>query len=195
MPGLPRGAGPPVRRAPGGVAGGRLHTYAKGDFAELYDRKTPLTAADLPTTGCCRSTRHARFAQPGAHGSRDRVLRRAGPPRVRAIPRGEDRPHAHEGAEPADKRDPRAVSQDDVERVLPRGVSHAPAASNGTPRRADPRPGRIILGFHAPPHQQPPDLVADPVEYRRHRIIAARGRRIPSGARPPCSKLSVVQPM
>ena len=33
-----------------------IDTYAKVAFAKLYDRKTPITAADLATTGSCRST-------------------------------------------------------------------------------------------------------------------------------------------
>ena len=34
-----------------------IDTYAKVAFAKLYDRKTPITAADVLTTACCRSSR------------------------------------------------------------------------------------------------------------------------------------------
>jgi hypothetical protein len=34
-----------------------IDTYTKVRFAKLYDRKTPIMAADLLLTGCCRSSR------------------------------------------------------------------------------------------------------------------------------------------
>ncbi len=33
-----------------------VDTYAKMAFAKLYDRKTPITAADLLNDGSCRSS-------------------------------------------------------------------------------------------------------------------------------------------
>jgi hypothetical protein len=32
-----------------------IDTYAKVAFAKLYDRKTPITPAEISTTGWCRS--------------------------------------------------------------------------------------------------------------------------------------------
>src|SRR5215831_6585193 len=73
----------------------------------------------------------------------------AGPPRVRAVPGGGGhRPHADEGAEPADERDLRAISQDDAQRVLPGGVSQeAVRDARGAPGG----PGRLARGVQRGP--------------------------------------------
>jgi hypothetical protein len=64
-----------------------IDTYAKVGFAKLYDRKTPLTAADL-LNECCRCTRRTRSRSTGCSPIADGVRRRARPPRVRAVPGG-----------------------------------------------------------------------------------------------------------
>ena len=101
-----------------------IDTYAKVAFAKLYDRKTPLTAADLMNDRVRAVLRRARDrGQSRAHRSRHRVLRQARKPRVRALPgHREHRSHAYQGEEPADQRHLRALPQDPARRVLSCGV-------------------------------------------------------------------------
>ena len=101
-----------------------VDTYSKVAFAKLYDRKTPITAAEPP-----ERPRRAVLRCPGgealprAHRPRHRVLRRAGAARVRALPGGGGhRPLEDEDQEPADERDRGTLPQDGAGRVLPRGV-------------------------------------------------------------------------
>jgi transposase InsO family protein len=66
-----------------------IDTWAKVSFAKLYDRKTPLTAADLlndwtlPFYGAARDP-----AVPGVDGPRDGVLWAGRASRIRAVPGG-----------------------------------------------------------------------------------------------------------
>ena len=82
-----------------------VDTYAKLAFAKLYDRKTPITAADLindrvlpffdqQDVKLCRCSNR----------SRHRVLRQSGASRIRTLPgdRGH-RPHPYQDQESADK--------------------------------------------------------------------------------------------
>jgi len=64
-----------------------IDTYAKVGFAKLYDRKTPLTAADLLNDRRPAVLRGAGdSAQSRPHRSRHGGLRRPRSPRVRAVP-------------------------------------------------------------------------------------------------------------
>ena len=72
----------------------------------FYDRKTPITAAELLNDRVIPFFDERRDpALPGADRSRHRVLRQPRAPRVRALPgdRGH-RPHPHQGAQPANQR-------------------------------------------------------------------------------------------
>ena len=100
-----------------------IDTYAKVAFAKLYDRKTPITAAEI------LNDRVVPFYD--EHGIRlSRVLTDRGTefcgsrePRIRALPRGRGhRPHPHQGQEPADQRHLRALPSHRARRVLPGGV-------------------------------------------------------------------------
>ena len=79
-----------------------IDTYAKVGFAKLYDRKTPLTAADLLNDRVMPFfDEHGVVLQSGAHRPWHRVLRHARPPRVRALSRRrEHRPHATKAKSP-----------------------------------------------------------------------------------------------
>ena len=117
-----------------------IDTYAKVAFAKLYDRKTPLTAADLlndrvvPFYRCPGGE-----AVPGADRPRHGVLRQPRAPRVRAVPGGRGRGSLpHQDQEPADERHRGALPQDGAGRVLPGGL---PQADLRLDRRAAGRSG------------------------------------------------------
>ena len=101
-----------------------IDTYSKVAFAKLYDRKTPLTAADLMNDRVVPFfDEHEIVVSRVLTDRGTEYLRQAGEPRVRALPgRREHRSHAHQGEEPADQRHLRALPQDAARRVLPGGV-------------------------------------------------------------------------
>jgi Winged helix-turn helix len=83
-----------------------VDTYSKVAFAKLYDRKTPLPAADL-------------LNRPG-----HRVLRQPRVPRIRVVSGArEHRSHTHKDKVTTNQRHRRAPAQDHAQRVLSRGVS------------------------------------------------------------------------
>jgi hypothetical protein len=88
-----------------------IDTYTKVVFAKLYDRKTPITSAEIVNDRVLpflRGTRHC--AVPGADGSRHRVLRQSRTSRLRALPRRRGhRSYPDQGQEPADQRNLRAL--------------------------------------------------------------------------------------
>jgi hypothetical protein len=103
-----------------------IDTYTKVGFAKLYPEKTPITAADLlnDRVALLRAARDC--AESCADRSRHRILRPSRSPSVRALSGGRrHRSHPHENEEPPDQWHLRAVQQDALERVLPRGVSEA----------------------------------------------------------------------
>jgi hypothetical protein len=81
-----------------------VDTYAKVGFAKLYDRKTPLTAADLLNDRVIPFyEEHGNSPAARAHRPRDRILRDPRPPRIRALSGGRGyRPYSNQGQEPAD---------------------------------------------------------------------------------------------
>ena len=97
-----------------------IDTYAKVGFAKLYDRKTPITAADLLNDRVIPFyEEHGVAAAARSDRSRHRILRQSRAPRIRTLSRGrEHRPHPHQGQEPADQRHRRALPQDHARRVL-----------------------------------------------------------------------------
>jgi transposase len=133
-----------------------IDTYAKVAFAKLYDRKTPITAAEI------LNDRVVPFYD--EHGIRlSRVLTDRGTefcgrePRIRALSRGRGhRSHPHQGQEPADQRHLRALPPHRPRRILSGGVpqedlSHDRRAA-GRPRCLDRRlqpataaPGPLVL--------------------------------------------------
>ena len=119
-----------------------IDTYSKVAFAKLYDRKTPLTAADLMNDRVVPFfDEHEIVVSRVLTDRGTEYLRQAREPRVRALPRGrEHRPHAHQGEEPADQRHLRALPQDAARRVLPRGV---PQEALSQDRRAAGRSRRV----------------------------------------------------
>ena len=82
-----------------------IDTYAKVAFAKLYDRKTPITAAEISKRSGAAVLRGARHcAVPGADGSRHGVLRQPRASRLRALSRRRGyRSHSHQDQEPADQ--------------------------------------------------------------------------------------------
>ena len=88
-----------------------IDTYAKGAFAKLYDRKTPITAADLVNDRVvpfydAREVRLCRVLT-------DRGTEYCGNPRIRALSSARGyRPFAHQDQEPANEWHRRAVPQD-----------------------------------------------------------------------------------
>ena len=115
-----------------------IDTYAKVAFAKLYDRKTPITAAEILNDRVVPFyDEHGIRLSPGADRSRHRVLRQR-EPRIRALPGGRGhRPHPHQGQEPADQRHLRALPSHRARRVLPGGV---PQEDLSDDRRAAGRP-------------------------------------------------------
>ena len=118
-----------------------IDTYAKVAFAKLYDRKTPITAAEV------LNDRVVPFYD--EHSIRlSRVLTDRGTvwprePRVRALSRGRGhRPHPHQGQEPADQRHLRALPPHCPRRVLP---DRLPQEDLPDDRRAAGRP-RCLAG-------------------------------------------------
>ena len=91
-----------------------IDTYAKVAFAKLYDRKTPITAADLLNDRVVPFYDAARGeAVPRADRSRHGILRQSRAPRIRALSGGRGcRPFAHQDQEPANEWHRRAVPQD-----------------------------------------------------------------------------------
>src|SRR3712207_2394612 len=135
-----------------------IDTYAKVAFAKLYDRKTPITAADLLNDRVLPYLRRARGqALPGADRPRHRVLRQPRAARVPALPRGGGhRPHEDQDQEPADEWHVRALPPHGARRVLPRRLPQEglprPRGAAGRPRRlgcrlqrAAPPPGQVVL--------------------------------------------------
>ena len=101
-----------------------VDTYSKVAFAKLYDRKTPLAAADLLNDRVIPF-----FDEQGvklaarADRSRNRVLRQSRAPRIRALSRRRGhRPLPHENQEPANQWHRGALPQNHTERVLPHRV-------------------------------------------------------------------------
>ncbi len=92
-------------------------------FAKLYDRKTPITAADPLERGVIPFSASMRSRYGACSPTGHRVLRRPGAPRAGALPdhRGH-RPHAHEDQEAAEERRLRALPQ-----------HHASTSSTGWP--------------------------------------------------------------
>ena len=80
-----------------------IDTYAKVAFAKLYDRKTPITAADLVNDRVvpfydAREVRLCRVLTDRGHG----ILRQPRAPRIRALSSARGyRPFAHQDQEPA----------------------------------------------------------------------------------------------
>src|SRR5205809_906559 len=93
-----------------------IDTYAKIAFAKLYDRKTPLTAADLLNDRVV----------PFYDQHEVRLCRVLTEPRVRALSRGRGcGPLPNQDQEPANQWNRRALPQNSAERVLPGGVPQA----------------------------------------------------------------------
>src|SRR4051794_14780844 len=98
-----------------------VDTYTKVAFTKLYDRKTALTAADLLNDRVvpfydAQEVKLTRVLTDPRH----RILRQPGASRVRAVPGRRRRGSLpHEGQEPADEWNRRALPQDGPERVLP----------------------------------------------------------------------------
>ncbi len=78
-----------------------IDTYAKIGFAKLYDRKTPITAADLLNDRVLpfyeeNGSSYSVFSPTGA-----RILRQSRASRIRALSRRREyRPHPNQGQEP-----------------------------------------------------------------------------------------------
>ena len=90
-----------------------IDTYTKVGFAKLYDRKTPLAAADLLNDRVIPFFDEHEI--PLLRVLTDRGTEYCGDraPRIRALPGGrEHRPHPHQGQEPTDQRHRRALPQD-----------------------------------------------------------------------------------
>ena len=119
-----------------------IDTYSKVACAKLYDRKTPITAADLLNDRVHSVLRQPRGqAAAGADRPRQRVLRQPGATRIRALPRDRGyRSFAHQGQEPADQRHLRTLPQDRAERILPRRIPQKGVPFN---RRAAGRSGSV----------------------------------------------------
>ena len=82
-----------------------VDTYSKVACAKLYDRKTPITAADLLNDGTAvvRAARGQAAAR--ADRPRQRILRQPRTTRIRTLPCGRGhRSLAHQDQEPADQR-------------------------------------------------------------------------------------------
>ena len=157
-----------------------IDTYAKVGFAKLYDRKTPLTAADL------LNDRVIPFYD--EHGVvLQRVLTDPGtnivdarPPRVRALPRRrEHRPQPDQDQEPADRRHRRALPQDHARRVL---SDRLPEKDPCHDRRAADRPRRLADRVQRIPPITPLPLRQD-----------ADGRLSLTAPRPPGKNRSVIR--
>ena len=135
-----------------------IDTYAKVGFAKLYDRKTPITAADLLNDRVIPFyDEHGVVLAAGADRPRHRILRHPRPPRVRALSRRrEHRPQPHQDQEPADQRHRRALPQDHARRVL----SHRlPQEDLRHDRRAAGRPRRLADRVQRGPHPPGPLLL------------------------------------
>ena len=119
-----------------------IDTYSKVAFAKLYDRKTPLTAADLLNDRVLPFFDEHEIAV--SRVLTDRGTEYCGKPEHHEyelyLGHREHRPHAHQGEEPADQRHLRALPQDAARRVLPGGV---PQEALPQDRRAAGRPGRL----------------------------------------------------
>ena len=104
-----------------------IDTYAKVGFAKLYDRKTPITAADLLNDRVLPFyDEHGVPLQRILTDRGTEYLRHPRPPRIRALSGGrEHRPQPHQGQEPADQRHRRALPQDHARRVLSRRLPQA----------------------------------------------------------------------
>jgi len=80
-----------------------IDTYAKVGFAKLYDRKTPLTAADLLNDRVIPFYEEHGIPLPRADRPRHRVLRHTRPARIRTLSRrGKHRSHPNQNKKPAD---------------------------------------------------------------------------------------------
>ena len=89
-----------------------IDTYTKVVFAKLYDRKTPITAAEMLNDRVLPFLRGARYCiVPGADGSWHRVLRQSRASRLRALScRRGHRSYADQDQEPADQRNSASAS-------------------------------------------------------------------------------------
>ena len=104
-----------------------IDTYAKIAFAKLYDRKTPLTAADLLNDRVVPFyDQHEVKAVPRADRPRHGILRKPRTPRRCSLSRGRGcGPLPNQDQEPANQWNCRALPQNSAERVLPGGVPQA----------------------------------------------------------------------
>src|SRR5215204_6132759 len=104
-----------------------IDTYAKIAFAKLYDRKTPLTAADLLNDRVVPfyDQHEVRLCRVLTDRGTE-ILRKPRAPRVRALSRGRGcGPLPNQDQEPANQWNRRALPQNSAERVLPGGVPQA----------------------------------------------------------------------
>ena len=112
-----------------------IDTYSKVACAKLYDRKTPITAADMLNDRVV----------PFFDSQEVKLLRvltdrgseycgNPGATRIRALPRDRRyRSFAHQGQEPADQRHLRTLPQDRAERILPRRIPQKGVPFNRRP--------------------------------------------------------------
>ena len=130
-----------------------IDTYSKVAFAKLYDRKTPITAADLLNDRVVPF-----FDEHGVKLSRvltDRGTEYCGTSQAHEYQRGH-RPQPHKNPQPADKRDLRALPQNGADRVLPsrlpqahlrrhRSTADRPRHMDGELQRAAPASRPVVL--------------------------------------------------
>ena len=100
-----------------------IDTYAKVAFAKLYDRKTPITAADLRNDRVVPFYDEHDIRLSRVLTDRGTELRQPRAARIRALSRRRGRrPYPHEDQEPADQRNLRALPSYRAGRVLSRRV-------------------------------------------------------------------------
>ncbi len=122
-----------------------IDTYSKVAFAKLYDRKTPITAAELLNDRVLPF--FDGYGIPLSRVLTDRGTEYCGSPERHEyelyLAVEDHRPHPHQGQEPADQRHLRALPQDLARRVLPGRLPQAAVSHNrrvaGRSRHLDPR--------------------------------------------------------
>ena len=158
-----------------------IDTYAKVGFAKLYDRKTPLTAADLLNDRVVPFfDEHEHRAQPGADRSRHRVLRQPGAPRVRALSRrsrtsttAAPRPRARRPTASASASTRRcstsSTGSPSARSSTARSTSCRPTSTPGSPSttRSRPHQGRWCYG------KTPMQTFLDALPVAKEKLIAA----------------------
>ena len=158
-----------------------IDTYTKVAFAKLYDRKTPITAADLLNDRVVPFfDEHERQAVPGADRPRHRVLRQPRAPRIRALPGGRGhRSLPHQDQEPANQRHRASAStrrcstsstaSRSARSSTGRSTSCRPISIAGSPSYNEQRPhqGRWCFG------KTPMQTFLDAMPLAREKMIAA----------------------